>query len=538
MHRLFKKVGKTAIYFILTLILSTAILVLMQTGQSISMYGRIDQNGMQSNTQNSAQNSMHGNMYTRWDESASSSFSNPVSSSSVSVQYWDQNETSAFNGTYTTGSIVGSSGTPAFSSTSTPNNATGSSRVSVSFSGQGGYSAYGNNPENIYGSSGTTVISSFTNSNSNPVISNAAGSVENPIIGSDAGNVGGFSTSNNYYTENNSATNTTTGSGRTFTFSSSGSQTGTAVSSNTFSPASAGTPAFGNTAGSGGIMLYNNTTSSSSISASGSASDYNNTSPSNGIIGTSNVTVNYVDNSINPSTNSSNSNAADNSSTNNTSNTAGTGGSVSFVSNNNGVNSSSATDSNGSGENSGSGNGGNVAGYVPDSVNQPTTSQSAAVNQSAAQNQNPSADGLTRGLLATELYRIMGEPNMPGASSFSDVAQGGLYADAILWAETTGVMSGSGNGEFRPGNAVSREQLAAVLYRFMYVLGHPLPESATDSGYADSQAVSEYARLPVSVMSQHGVFNGIFADNGQFNPKTAVSRAEMALILNQFMEIF
>ena len=73
---------------------------------------------------------------------------------------------------------------------------------------------------------------------------------------------------------------------------------------------------------------------------------------------------------------------------------------------------------------------------------------------------------MTRAMLAQTLYRAAGNPGVSGSDSFTDTADGTWYADAVLWASQQGVVSGYGNGLFGVDDPVSREQIAAILWRY------------------------------------------------------------------------
>jgi hypothetical protein len=130
---------------------------------------------------------------------------------------------------------------------------------------------------------------------------------------------------------------------------------------------------------------------------------------------------------------------------------------------------------------------------------------------------------LTRGMVVTILYRHAGQPRITGgATSFRDVAAGAWYADAVRWAQTTGVILGHSDGTFRPADYMTREQLAAVLYRYADSLGLGL--SAAGTVYADRESINVFARESVGALTAAGVFRDIAGD--VFNPLSHITRAE------------
>ena len=84
---------------------------------------------------------------------------------------------------------------------------------------------------------------------------------------------------------------------------------------------------------------------------------------------------------------------------------------------------------------------------------------------------------MTRAMLAQTLYRAAGSPAVSGSDSFTDTAEGAWYADAVLWASRQGVISGYGSGLFGTDDPVTREQIAAILWRYA---GSPAAEAGTD----------------------------------------------------------
>ena len=100
-------------------------------------------------------------------------------------------------------------------------------------------------------------------------------------------------------------------------------------------------------------------------------------------------------------------------------------------------------------------------------------------------------DTLTRAMLVTVLYRMAGSPAVDAPSGFTDVADGQWYSDAIAWAAANGIVNGVGNNRFAPSEPVTREQLAAIFFRYAKA---EAPEADVLSGYPDAEAISTYAR--------------------------------------------
>ncbi|WNX83352.1 InlB B-repeat-containing protein [Agathobaculum sp. NTUH-O15-33] len=139
---------------------------------------------------------------------------------------------------------------------------------------------------------------------------------------------------------------------------------------------------------------------------------------------------------------------------------------------------------------------------------------------------------LTRGMLVTILYRMAGSPAVSGASPFADVAEGKWYTDAILWATQTSVVNGYGNNQFGVEDAITREQMAAILQRFAKSTGVPTQGAADLSAFADGGAVSPWAVEAVSWAVNCGLITGTGADT--LEPAGSATRAQVAAILSRF----
>ena len=134
---------------------------------------------------------------------------------------------------------------------------------------------------------------------------------------------------------------------------------------------------------------------------------------------------------------------------------------------------------------------------------------------------------MTRAMLAATVYRAAGSPAVSGTDSFTDTADGAWSADAVLWAARQGIISGYGNGLFGPGDPVSREQIAAILWRYA---GSPAAEAGTD--FADEEDISNYAAQAVDWARANGVVDGV--DGNRFLPQDNATRAQVAAILRNY----
>ena len=135
---------------------------------------------------------------------------------------------------------------------------------------------------------------------------------------------------------------------------------------------------------------------------------------------------------------------------------------------------------------------------------------------------------MSRAMLVTVLYRLSGEPAVSQDSGFADVAADAYYADAVSWATEQGIVTGTSQTAFSPDESVTREQMAALLYRYA---GEP--SAAGDlSAYADADSVSAYASDAMAWCVENGVLNG--TDGSRLEPAASATRAEVAAVLQRF----
>lgn len=134
----------------------------------------------------------------------------------------------------------------------------------------------------------------------------------------------------------------------------------------------------------------------------------------------------------------------------------------------------------------------------------------------------------TRAMLVTMLYRAAGEPAVRGTNTFRDVAANTWYTDAIIWASTNGIVTGVDDGLFNPNGAITREQLATILYRYAKYVGDDVSASASLAGFTDAGSISDYAKDAMSWAVAAGLFEG--RDNGKLEPTGTATRAEIATV--------
>ena len=137
---------------------------------------------------------------------------------------------------------------------------------------------------------------------------------------------------------------------------------------------------------------------------------------------------------------------------------------------------------------------------------------------------------LTRGMLVTALYRLAGEPEVTEPATFTDVAQGRYYADAVAWAEDLGIVKGITATAFQPEGTVTRQQAATFLYRYVTeYLEQEAVEGADLTAFTDGSKVQDYAKTAMSWAVAEGFFEGY--GDGTLRPFTALTRAQMAKLL-------
>lgn len=139
-----------------------------------------------------------------------------------------------------------------------------------------------------------------------------------------------------------------------------------------------------------------------------------------------------------------------------------------------------------------------------------------------------------RAMLVTILYRLAGEPEGSGTAGFPDVADGAWYADAVNWAAAQGIAAGYADGRFAPADALTREQIAALLYRYAAGQEAEVSASADLSGYADGEQTSGYAVEAMRWAVGAGLLTG--KDGNRLDPRGTATRAELAAILMRFCE--
>ena len=141
----------------------------------------------------------------------------------------------------------------------------------------------------------------------------------------------------------------------------------------------------------------------------------------------------------------------------------------------------------------------------------------------------------TRGMIVTILYRMEGKPAVLEACPFTDVKAGAYYERAIVWAAENGIVKGYGNGCFGPDDQITREQMAAILYRYAKNRGLDVSvgENTNILSYDDALDISEYAVPAMQWACGAQIIHGA---DGRLTPGAKATRAQVAAILHRFCE--
>ena len=141
---------------------------------------------------------------------------------------------------------------------------------------------------------------------------------------------------------------------------------------------------------------------------------------------------------------------------------------------------------------------------------------------------------LTRAMIVKILYRIEGEPAGYRTSDFGDVASGRWYTEAVAWAAEKEIVKGYGNGKFGPNDPVTREQLAAILYRYTQYKGWSTAAASGNlDGFKDAASVSSYAVDAMNWAVDEGLLKGA---NNKLSPKSNATRAQVAAIIHRYLK--
>jgi hypothetical protein len=142
---------------------------------------------------------------------------------------------------------------------------------------------------------------------------------------------------------------------------------------------------------------------------------------------------------------------------------------------------------------------------------------------------------MTRGQLVTILWRMEGSPKVSVTNTYPDVAKNKFYSTAIQWAKNNNLVSGYDNGNFGPGDSITRQQFMVIMQRYAKYKGYNVSTSSTAyKNCADYKQVSGYALSAIA----WGYEKGFIGANKKLNPKASITRAEAAAILQRFLTYY
>ena len=141
---------------------------------------------------------------------------------------------------------------------------------------------------------------------------------------------------------------------------------------------------------------------------------------------------------------------------------------------------------------------------------------------------------MTRGMIVTTLYRMEGKPAVNANITFSDVASGMYYTDAVAWAAENGIVKGCGDGTFRPNDTITREQMVTILYRYAEYKGCDVSvgEDTNILSFDDAEQVAPYAIEAFEWAGGAGIING--TSKTTLSPKGSATRGQVAAILHRY----
>ena len=141
---------------------------------------------------------------------------------------------------------------------------------------------------------------------------------------------------------------------------------------------------------------------------------------------------------------------------------------------------------------------------------------------------------VTRGMMATILWRMEGSPIPKGKNRFTDVEAGKRYADAITWTAENGIFADYDKDRFKPDDPITREQLAAIFYRYADYKGYDLTVKGNLDKFKDADKITDYAKTAMQWAVGSGLMKG--KSGNLLDPQGTATRAEIAAMLHRFIE--
>lgn len=143
---------------------------------------------------------------------------------------------------------------------------------------------------------------------------------------------------------------------------------------------------------------------------------------------------------------------------------------------------------------------------------------------------------LNRAMVATVLYRVVGQPAVEGTCGFTDVAAGQWYTDAVIWAQENGIVTGYTDNTFRPMKEITRQEMAVMLARYAKLLGVEIGAGADLSTYPDAETVASWAQEAMAWCVGEGLINGVKSGGvSNLKPGNNATRAQFATIMMRYL---
>ena len=144
---------------------------------------------------------------------------------------------------------------------------------------------------------------------------------------------------------------------------------------------------------------------------------------------------------------------------------------------------------------------------------------------------------LSRAQFTVTLYRMNGQPEVTNKNIFADVSDGTWYTDAVLWANSVGIVNGYRTGDFGPADSITREQMAVMMYRYAGYKGYDTEEKGELSQFQDGSEVSAFAEEAMKWAVGNHLISGK-ENQTKIDPQGNTNRAECAAIIMRFMKTF
>ena len=144
---------------------------------------------------------------------------------------------------------------------------------------------------------------------------------------------------------------------------------------------------------------------------------------------------------------------------------------------------------------------------------------------------------MTRAMLVTVLYRAAGSPEVTVSTNFTDLNVGDYYYSAVVWANVNGIVNGVDDTHFAPDSPVTRQQIAAILYRYAKFTGNLVENQGSLDGFVDKALVEPYAVAPMAWAVGEGIISGTTNDGvtTTLSPLDHATRAQVAVMLHRYL---